>query len=124
MKKIFLAVLLPLWLACSTGTVQVPEPRVQVPKLNNAQEFYMLFHSTDDSLQHITYIEAYPTLARQSFYQHIVKMVTDRTYKEASPHEYDRAYFLGERLAVLYNIKFHDRSLLEVYQRIEPIEED
>jgi hypothetical protein len=110
-----------LFLACAASAPPAPQQPV-LPSVTTAEQFYMSFHAMPDSNARTRFIEKYPALARECFYKHIVRMITDISFKEATPTEYETARELGKEMATLYKIKFNDSTLEEVFSRISPLE--
>ena len=92
-----------------------------LPVVSSSQGFYMVFRNLPDSSSRADFIGQYPVLARQCFYKHILQMVQDRSFKQASPLAYDKAWKAGEKLGKLYSIKQNDATLQEIFDRIEPL---
>ena len=114
---IFILILPLLVLAC----VASKPKQKPLPTVTTSQGFYMVFRNLPDSTMRADFIGTDPVLARQGFYKHILQMVQDRAFQQASPTAYDQAWDAGKKLSRLYTIQQDDPTLQEVFERIEPL---
>jgi hypothetical protein len=99
-----------LWL-CSAS-----KPKTIV---TSSQQFYLSFRKAPDMETRKEYVKAYKDFAEGAFYDHIVRMLSDRSFREIAPVEYRSAVTLGMMLAKLYNEEYQDSRLLETYRRLK-----
>jgi hypothetical protein len=110
--KIILSVLLMfLLMVCAAS-----QPKVSI---TTPQQFYMAFRKAPDMETRKEYVRKNKDLAESAFSDHIVRMLTDASFKQMAPVEYRVAITMGMMLANMYNEEFKDPRLLEVYKKIK-----
>jgi hypothetical protein len=87
--------------------------------ITSSQQFYMSFRKAPDMATRQTFVKTYKDFAEAAFYDHIVRMLSDRSFREAAPVEYRNAITMGLMLANLYNEEYQDARLLDIYRKLK-----
>jgi hypothetical protein len=110
-RIILLAISLFVLMVCAAS-----QPKMSI---TTPQQFYMAFRKAPDMETRKGYVRNYKDLAEGAFSDHIVRMLTDASFKQMAPVEYRVAITMGMMLANMYNEEFKDPQLLDVYKKIK-----
>lgn len=87
-------------------------------EITSSQQFYMHFRNAPTMEDRKDLVLRYPDTSRETFYNHIVRMATDLSFKDLSPIEYKRAVMMGRLLVNLYAEVHGDTQLKDTYERM------